>query len=93
MLDKAKKEGRKYDKITNYAYQLFINKQLMDLKSPNIPEESIDVIQGVLQNPNKEFYRSPFLDLYKEDNLGNSIPNVQMWLHDTFEYLQHFKVG
>ena len=93
ILEKAKTAGPKYDKITNYAFQLHINKQLMDLKSPNIPEEAIDVIQDVLNNPNNKLYRQPFLDLYREDTLGNSIPNTQMWLFDTFDYLQHFKVG
>lgn len=77
--------------IKNYEHQLRINKQLMDLKNPNVPEEAQEEIKSVLLNPNKAFYSQEFVSLYNEDDLGNAIPNVQMWLFNTFNELQKYK--
>lgn len=91
VLQVANEKQGKYSKIVDFAHQLDINRKLMDLKNPNVPQESIKVIQDVLSNPNNTLLRPTFLELYAEDNLGNSIPNTQVWLHDTFDYLRHFK--
>lgn len=63
----------------------------MDLKNPNVPEEAQEEIKSVLLNPNKAFYSQEFVSLYNEDDLGNAIPNVQMWLFNTFNELQKYK--
>ena len=92
ILQKAAISGSKYEKIVNYRHQLLINRQLMDLEFPNIPEENIETIMEVLANPNSTLDKATFLSYYNEDYLQNSIPNVAVWIYDTFDYLRHFKV-
>ena len=89
----SKCEGKKkiFESIKNYEFQLRINKKLMDLKDPNIPEEAIEEINSVLLEAKKVFNSQDFLDLYREDELGNSIPNVSMWLFNHFNELAKYK--
>lgn len=89
----SKCEGKKkiFESIKNYEFQLRINKRLMDLKDPNIPEEAIEEINSVLLEAKKAFHSQDFLDLYREDELGNSIPNVSMWLFTHFNELAKYK--
>jgi hypothetical protein len=63
----------------------------MDLKNPSIPDEAKEEIKSVLLEPKKSFNSQQFLDLYHEDELGNSIPNVNMWLFNNFNELQKYK--
>ena len=91
MLEKCE-TGKKqvHENILNFKRQLEINKLLMDLKDPNIPEESIVEIREMVDNPNKGFYPQEFTKLYNEDELGNSIQNLQQWLYDKFNELQKY---
>jgi len=71
ILDKAKNsKGSMYEKIVAFENQLKINKQLMDLNDPNIPEDSMETIDYILENPNKTFRPKEFSELYEEDDLG-----------------------
>ena len=89
---KTKAEEKKaYQSVYNFRHQLEINEKLMDLHSPNIPEEDIVVIENIIANPSKRIDRQSFLSMYAEDNLGNSIPNTPMWLFDVFDYITHIK--
>lgn len=92
ILEKCK-DGKKkiLESIINYEFQLRINKKLMDLKEPSIPDEAIEEIKSVLLDPKKIFNTQEFLDLYHEDELGNSISNVNMWLFNNFNQLQKYK--
>lgn len=91
ILENCEGKAKILTSIKNYEHQLRINKQLMDLKNPNIPEESQEEVKSVLLNPNKHFSSQDFVRLYQEDDLGNSIPNVQMWLFNSFNELQKYK--
>lgn len=91
ILEKCEGKAKILESIKNYEYQLRINKKLMDLKDPNIPEEAIEEINSMLLSPSKEFNSQEFLNLYHEDELGNSIPNVYMWLFNHFNELSKFK--
>lgn len=91
ILLKCEGKAKILESIKNYEFQLRINKRLMDLKDPNIPEEAIEEIKSVLLQPKKEFFSQDFLDLYHEDQLGNSIPNVSMWLFNHFNELAKYK--
>lgn len=79
-----------HDSIINFKHQFPINKQLMDLHNPNIPIEGIDEINRILDNPEKGFHPSDFQELYDNDNLGNSINNVQSWLYNNFHQLSKY---
>lgn len=91
VLEKCTGTSKTHQNIVNFSHQLDINKKLMDLKEPNIPEEAQEEVKSVLLNPNKHFSSQDFVDLYKEDDLANSIPNVQMWLFNNFNDLQKYK--
>ena len=84
IIDNAKDKSKKLGDIYNFRQQLLINKQLMDLHNVNIPEEDVEVIEQVIENPRSNLDVATFVKLYNEDSLGNSIPNIQMWLYDTF---------
>jgi DNA polymerase-1 len=91
ILSKCEDKKKIFESIKNYEFQLRINKRLMDLKDPNIPEEAIEEINSVLLEAKKVFNSQDFLDLYREDELGNSIPNVSMWLFNHFNELAKYK--
>jgi DNA polymerase-1 len=92
VLDKAKKtEGKHFESIRNFEHQLWINKQLMDLHEPNIPDDSKEVIHYTLENPYKIFEPKIFQKYYDDDNLGGSISNVNFWLHNHFLQLSKYK--
>jgi DNA polymerase-1 len=92
VLDKAKEgEGKAFMSIRNFEHQLKINEKLMDLTNPNIPEDSIVEINEMLENPNKTYRSKEFMELYNEDDLGNSISNLQTWLHNNFYQLSKYK--
>lgn len=92
ILDKAKDgPGKGFMSIRNFEHQLKINEKLMDLTNPNIPEDSIAEIHQMLENPNKTFRSKEFMSLYEEDDLGNSISNLQTWLHNNFYQLSKYK--
>jgi len=81
-----------YNDILNFKKQLLINQQLMDLSDPNIPEEDIAEIETVINNEPNKIDKLHFLKLYNEDKLGNSIPNVEIWMTEVFSYLQAYKI-
>ncbi len=92
ILDKCKKEDKKlHSSILAFERQLHINKQLMNLKEINIPAEALEEINSLILNPNKEMDSLEFVKLYNEDNLGNSINNIQAWLFNNFKTIQHYK--
>jgi DNA polymerase-1 len=82
---------RVHGSIRNFERQLEINKLLMDLENPNIPEEGINEIESTILEPYKTFDSQEFIRLYNEDDLGNSIPNVQNWLFNHFHTLSKYK--
>jgi DNA polymerase-1 len=77
--------------IVNFQKQLEINKLLMDLENPNIPEDGIKEIESLILEPYKRFNSQEFIKLYNEDDLENSIPNLQTWLFNCFHSLSKYK--
>ena len=92
VIEKAKTgTGKAYESIANFQHQLRINEQLMDLKNPNIPEDSLLEIEYVLENPTKTFRPKEFAEFYEEDDLGKSINNLQIWLFEKFNQLSKYR--
>ena len=91
ILERCDGKQKILESIKNFEFQLKINKKLMDLKQPNIPEEALEEINSVLLNPNKGYDSQKFLTLYHDDELGNSIPNVQTWLFNHFHGLCRYR--
>lgn len=92
ILNKCKKGNKKlHANILNFKHQLNINKLLMDLSNPNIPEDDQIIINEILNNANKKFDSQEFLRLYNEDDLEESIKNTQNWLFNTFHFISQYK--
>jgi hypothetical protein len=64
----------------------------MDLSDPDLPEDSLEEIEQVLTNEPNRLDKLHFIKFYNEDRLGNSIPNVEIWLNEIFSYLQVYKL-
>lgn len=92
LLKECEEKDKKYANIYNYRHQLVINKQLMDLENPNIPEADIRTLEQIIQNPNSNFNPNCFLSLYKEDKLGKTLLNPHLWLSETFAKLTAYKL-
>jgi DNA polymerase-1 len=88
--DMMREDSKWKEKITAFKNQLDINYKLMDLKNPNIPDSDLETINFVVSNSNKTFDRDSFIQMYKEDLLGDSIKNVDTWLIDNFRHLTAF---
>lgn len=92
IIEKARNnKGKAFSSIAEFSYQLIINEKLMDLKNPNIPEDSLAEIEHVLDNPTKTFRPKEFAEFYEEDDLGKSINNLQIWLFEKFNQLSKYK--
>ncbi len=89
--EEKKKDNKLYEKIIERNNQLDINLKLMDLKNPNIPKNDLDIINSTVASSNISLDTFTFLKMYKMDLLGDSIPNVNLWLEDNFRYLTAFK--
>lgn len=85
-------KDKKFAYIYNYRNQLEINKQLMDLKDPNIPEEDRERLDILIANPKSEYDPTCFLNLYREDQLGKTLTNPQLWLSETFAKLTQYEL-
>lgn len=91
ILDKAENSnGSVYQRILAFQNQLHINEKLMDLKKPNIPQDSVETIEYILENPTKTFRPKEFAELYEEDDLGKSINNVSSWVFEKFHDLSKY---
>ena len=84
-------ESKTHQSILAFKHKLSINKQLMDLHNPNIPEEALEEIKSVLLNSNKSLDSKTFLQLYHQDQLGEAIKNVSAWLLTSFGALTKYK--
>lgn len=85
-------KSKHYGDILNYSYQLDINRKLMDLHSPNIPQEDKVVIDHLLENPNNGYDPTKFVKLYNEDLLGKTLLSPQIWLGETFAKLTQYEL-
>jgi DNA polymerase-1 len=92
LLDQCREKSGKYADIYNYRQQLAVNKQLMDLHDPNIPEEDRERLDFVITNPSNQYEPQSFLKLCLEDQLGKSLLNPQIWLNETFAKLKNYEL-
>ncbi len=78
-----------YGNLYNFRNQLHVNKKLMDLSNPVIPEQEKERLDLLLtQKPNK-FNPLKFIQLCTQDKLENAINNnLNFWLQDTFAYIK-----
>lgn len=73
-----------YGSILESKQQLNINYQLMNIRTPNISEESKTDIINSLNEEITPLNVGGFMMLYEVDGLQNSIGNTHSWLAETF---------
>jgi len=63
----------------------------MDLRNPNIPDDSLVDIHAMIENPRKVLESKEFMRMYEEDGLGGAINNLQNWIFTNFHNLSKYK--
>ena len=79
-------ENKLYLSVVERRHQLFINQQLMNLEGDFLsPDNRLLVKQAFTDS--YELNKYLFHQIYVNDKLGESIPNVDNWLTEVFGYL------
>ena len=79
-------ENKLYLSVVERRHQLYINKQLMNLEGDFLsPDNRLLVKQAFTEC--YELNKYLFHQIYVNDRLGESIPNVDNWLTEVFGYL------
>lgn len=92
ILDKAATMPGKYTDVYNYRHQLAINKKLMDLIEPNVPEQDRALLDSMVLNPRNTYDPTTFVKLCQEDMIEGSLRAPQIWLTETFSKLKDYKL-
>jgi 5'-3' exonuclease len=91
IINKSKEgKSKSFENIRNFEHQLKINEKLMDLRNPNVPEQDVQELVSMIENPNRTLRTIEFKTLYNDDSLGGSIQNLDMWLFNNFRNLSKF---
>lgn len=83
-------ENKLFLSVVERSRQLYINEQLMSLDGSFISPENKQLVKDAFNN-SYSLNIPIFLQLYHNDKLGESIPNVQSWLTQLFGYPNSFK--
>ncbi len=83
-------ENKLYLSVVERRHQLFINHQLMSLNGSFLSPENKQLVKDAFNN-SYTLNIPIFIQLYHNDRLGESIPNVQSWLTQLFGYPNSFK--
>ena len=84
-----RKQFKLCEQIVNSEDQLLLNKKLMDLDDLNISGHSKRTIQTLVENPIQRMVKHKFQKMFLEDKMYTALPNLDSWLHSTFNRLNH----
>jgi DNA polymerase-1 len=79
-------ENKLYLSVVERRHQLFINQQLMNLEGDFLSPENRLLVKQAFSD-SYELNKYLFHQIYVNDRLGESIPNVDNWLTEVFGYL------
>ena len=82
-------ENKLYLSVVERRHQLFINQQLMNLEGDFLSPENRQLVKQAFTE-SYELNKYLFHQLYINDRLGESIPNVDSWLNEVFSYIDQF---
>jgi len=85
--DAKKKQFKLCETIVNDKDKLFLNKKLMDLDDLNISGSSKLKIQDLVEKPIQRMVKHKFQRMFLEDKMYTALPNLDSWLHQTFNRL------
>lgn len=83
-------ESKWYMSVAERRHQLSINEKLMSLDGSFLSPENKQLVKDAF-NSSYELNIPIFVQMYHNDKLGESIPNVQSWILQLFGYLNSFK--
>ena len=69
--------------------QLLLNKKLMDLTDSVMGGSSRQKTQHITGEPIQRLVKHKFQRMFLEDKLYTALPNLDSWLHSTFNRLNH----
>ena len=90
VLKSSKANQKKYklcETIVNNEDQLLLNKQLMDLTDSVMSGNSKLKVQNITSQPIQRMVKHKFQRMFLEDKLYTALPNLDSWLHSTFNRL------
>ena len=79
-------ENKLYLSVVERRHQLFINQQLMNLEGDFLSPDNRLLVKQAFSD-SYELNKYLFHQIYVNDRLGESIPNVDNWLTEVFGYL------
>ena len=79
-------ENKLYLSVVERRHQLFINQQLMNLEGDFLSPDNRLLVKQAFSD-SYELNKYLFHQIYVNDKLGESIPNVENWLNEVFGYL------
>lgn len=82
-------ENKLYLSVVERRHQLEINEKLMSLDGGFLSPENKQLVKDAF-NSSYELNKYLFHQIYVNDKLGESIPNVDNWLTEVFGYLNSF---
>ena len=82
-------ENKLYLSVVERRHQLYINQQLMNLEGDFLSPENRQLVKQAFTE-SYELNKYLFHQIYVNDRLGESIPNVDNWLTEVFGYLNSF---
>jgi DNA polymerase-1 len=82
-------ENKLYLSVVERRHQLFINQQLMNLEGDFLSPDNRLLVKQAFSD-SYELNKYLFHQIYVNDKLGESIPNVDNWVTEVFGYLNSF---
>ena len=82
-------ENKLYLSVVERRHQLFVNQQLMNLEGDFLSPDNRLLVKQAFSD-SYELNKYLFHQIYVNDRLGESIPNVDNWLTEVFGYLNSF---
>ena len=91
IIKSASTQKEKYklcEDIINSREQMLLNKKLMDLDEGIISGNAKLKIQNIISNPIQRLVKHKFQRMFLEDKMYTALPNLNSWLHTTFNRLK-----
>ena len=91
IIKSASTQKEKYklcEDIINSREQMLLNKKLMDLDEVIISGNAKLKIQNIISNPIQRLVKHKFQKMVLEDKMYTALPNLNSWLHTTFNRLK-----
>jgi 5'-3' exonuclease len=83
----SKGEEPMHKRIVESEHQLQINEKLMDLHNPPVSAELKSSIRRLIEAPINLLSRNEFVIKYTDDQMGNAIQTIDLWLREHFSRL------